>query len=561
MLALVVGILFSTARGGNLINSTRLRSTDFLHGDTSPGDQIIIVAIDDASVAQYGSWPWPHDIHAQLIEKLYQARVTGFDILFDEVGDPEFLDDISVADNIVLAKVGVFSETALPGIISPQAVLAPPNPLILSAEGTGLVNALPDTDGVIRRIPLLVQGKDQIEVTMGIEMLRCCLYSTSDKPEMTIDGYVLLNQLQIPVDKWGRMAINFVGEPETFPSVSYVDVISGNISPDTFEDKIVFVGQMNLTGGGDLHDVPTSRGKSKMAGVEIQANIIHTLLHQRFLVEQSLVSDIAIILLMSLMGGWIVFQVRFGWRIPFMLSVEGAFLLYAFSIFDLGIIPDIFYPSLSLGVSYIIAVGVDNINLFRNLQKKHTELIHAYDTTLQGWAIALELRDNDTKGHTMRVTELTVQLAEEMGINVDELIHIRRGAILHDIGKIGIPDRILRKPGKLTDDEMNIIRQHPSFGQKIISPIKFLQPALPIIYSHHEMWDGTGYPLGLKGKNIPLAARIFSVVDVWDACTSDRPYRSAMSKEEVLTIISNDAGTRLDPDVVAAFMKFINKKL
>ncbi|MCD4671637.1 MAG: HD-GYP domain-containing protein [Anaerolineaceae bacterium] len=235
-------------------------------------------------------------------------------------------------------------------------------------------------------------------------------------------------------------------------------------------------------------------------------------------------------------------------------------MLYAFSIFDQGVLPDILYPSLSLGISYVVAIAIDNVSLFRNLKQKHMELIQTYDTTLQGWARALELRDYETKGHTIRVTNMTVELARSMGINEDKLIHIRRGAILHDIGKIGIPDHILLKPGKLTEDEWKIMRQHPRLGYEMLLPISFLKPALDIVIYHHERWDGNGYPKGLKGKDIPLAARIFSVVDVWDALTSDRPYHDALPKEEVLNIIQKESGTHFDPIVVAVFMKYINKK-
>lgn len=555
ILALVVGILFATARAGNLFNSLRLRSTDFLHGDVSSGNEIIIVAIDDASVDQYGAWPWSHDIHARLIGKLDQARVIGIDILFDEVGDPVFLDALGESDNVVLAQIGVLSERSAPGIITPQAILTPPTEFIRSAKSTGFVNALPDSDSITRRIPLIIQGKDQVEAAMGLEMLRCCLYQSSALPVMTKYGFINIGPVQIPVDPWGRMTINYVGEPGTFPVFSYVDVLSGAIHPDTFKNKIVFIGQMNLAGGGDLHDVPVSRGKTKMAGVEIQANIIHTILYQRFLVEQSLVTNIAIILLMSVLGGWILMQLRFLWGIPLILVIEGVYLLYAFFTFDRGILPDILFPSLSLGISYVVAIAVDNVTLFRNLRKKHTELIETYDTTLEGWALALDLRDHETQGHTLRVTELTVLLAEEMGIKGEELTYIRRGAILHDIGKIGVPDEILRKASKLTEKEMIIMSQHPTFGWQMLSQINFLKSALPIVYHHHEKWDGTGYPLGLKGNNIPLAARIFAVIDVWDALINERPYRVALSEEEALAIISKDVGTHFDPIVVAAFLK------
>ena len=202
-----------------------------------------------------------------------------------------------------------------------------------------------------------------------------------------------------------------------------------------------------------------------------------------------------------------------------------------------------------------VAIAIDNATLFDNLQRSNVELTLAYDTTLEGWARALELRDHETEGHSQRVTELTLRLARAMGISDTELVHVRRGALLHDIGKIGIPDTILLKPGPLTEDEWCIMRQHPVYAYKMLLPIAYLRPALDIPYYHHEKWDGTGYPRGLKGEEIPLAARIFAVVDVWDALRSDRPYRPVWPKEKAIQHIREQAGKHFDPQVVEMFLR------
>ena len=201
------------------------------------------------------------------------------------------------------------------------------------------------------------------------------------------------------------------------------------------------------------------------------------------------------------------------------------------------------------------AIAIDNARLFQELQRSNMELRLAYDTTLQGWSQALDLRDEETEGHTRRVTALTERLARAMGQREAEIVHIRRGALLHDIGKMGIPDAILLKPGPLTEEEWEIMRKHPVYAYELLSPIVFLRPALDIPYCHHEKWDGTGYPRGLKGEQIPLAARIFAVVDVWDALRSDRPYRRAWPPDKVRQHILSLAGTHFDPDVVEAFLK------
>src|SRR6266498_3896861 len=201
------------------------------------------------------------------------------------------------------------------------------------------------------------------------------------------------------------------------------------------------------------------------------------------------------------------------------------------------------------------AVAIDNADLFDRLQKSNRDLEKAYQATLEGWVHALDLKDKETEGHTRRVTILTERLARSMGVEGDTLVHITRGALLHDIGKMGIPDSILLKPGELTEDERALMRQHPVYAYEMLNPIEFLRPAIDIPYCHHEKWDGTGYPRGLKGMGIPFAARIFPVIDVWDALISDRPYRKAVPPDEVRQYIRKDAGKHFDPHVVRAFME------
>jgi PAS domain S-box-containing protein len=199
------------------------------------------------------------------------------------------------------------------------------------------------------------------------------------------------------------------------------------------------------------------------------------------------------------------------------------------------------------------AIAIDSATLFENLQRSNLELAAAYNTTLEGWARALELRDRETEGHTRRVTELTMRLASAMDVRANDLVQIQRGAMLHDIGKMGIPDNILTKPGTLTDEEWIIMQQHPIYAQNLLISIPYLQLAMDIPYCHHEKWDGSGYPRGLKGKEIPLAARIFAIIDVWDALLSDRPYRNAWPEEKVLEYLQEQNGKHFDPKVVDTF--------
>jgi putative two-component system response regulator len=209
-------------------------------------------------------------------------------------------------------------------------------------------------------------------------------------------------------------------------------------------------------------------------------------------------------------------------------------------------------------------IGITRLNRYHKLvdereklQQAHEHLLKSYDDTIAGWSRAMDLRDRETEGHSQRVTELSLKLAKAFGIPENELAHIRHGALLHDMGKLGIPDAILQKPDQLTSDEWMVMRTHPQLAYDMLYPIEYLRAALDIPYCHHEKWDGTGYPRGLKGTEIPVAARIFAVVDVWDAITSDRPYRPAYTIDEALAHIRSQTGRHFDPQVVDVFFKLV----
>ncbi|MGA9533597.1 MAG: PAS domain S-box protein [Anaerolineales bacterium] len=210
-------------------------------------------------------------------------------------------------------------------------------------------------------------------------------------------------------------------------------------------------------------------------------------------------------------------------------------------------------------VANTAAVAIANADLFTRLEGTNVELALAYDTTLEGWARALELRDKETEGHSRRVTDLTVRLAVKLGLPEDQLVNIRRGSLLHDIGKMGIPDSILLKPGKLDEGEWDVMRTHPVLARGMLDNVGFLRPALTIPYSHHERWDGSGYPEGLTGADIPIEGRVFAVIDVYDALGSDRPYRDAWPEEKVRSYLAEEAGVLFDPDVVDAFLEMMGE--
>jgi len=199
------------------------------------------------------------------------------------------------------------------------------------------------------------------------------------------------------------------------------------------------------------------------------------------------------------------------------------------------------------------AIAIDNAALVENLRRTNLELDQAYQATLEGWVHALYLRDESTEGHTQRVVEKALKLAQAVGIPEKQLLHIRRGALLHDIGKLGVPDRILNKPGPLSAEEWILMRKHPEYAREMLQPIEFLRPAMPIPYAHHEKWDGSGYPEGASGTRIPIEARVFALIDVWDALNSPRPYRDAWSENKIHQYIREQSGSHFDPQVVSTW--------
>lgn len=219
------------------------------------------------------------------------------------------------------------------------------------------------------------------------------------------------------------------------------------------------------------------------------------------------------------------------------------------------------YPPAPLRATILIILVVLTALIILTVRNSwKTNLLHmhdAYDLTLQGWARALEYRNGETAGHTRRVAELSIKLARKLGVSEHKIPDIRRGAYLHDIGKMAIPDKILFKPDSLDEEEWETMKQHPIFSREFISDIKFLRPAMQIAYYHHERWDGTGYPEGLQGEAIPLYARIFAVIDNWDALNSNRPYRKAWPSEDVIAYLQGNAGSIFDPQIVEAFLEIL----
>jgi putative nucleotidyltransferase with HDIG domain len=209
-------------------------------------------------------------------------------------------------------------------------------------------------------------------------------------------------------------------------------------------------------------------------------------------------------------------------------------------------------------IADMVGSAIHRAELLEQTRSQAAELTQAYDATIEGWARAMEMRDKETQGHTRRVTQMTIRLAQTLGVIGSDLEKMRRGVLLHDIGKMGVPDTILLKPGPLNKEEWEIMHQHPQYAFEMLHLIPYLRGSLDIPYSHHEHWDGSGYPRESKCEEIPLPARIFAVVDVWDALTSDRPYRKAWSREDTRTYLQEQANILFDPKVVESFLTLVD---
>ncbi len=220
-----------------------------------------------------------------------------------------------------------------------------------------------------------------------------------------------------------------------------------------------------------------------------------------------------------------------------------------------GLIPIITLMAAGAGIVWAILGNMETY--LHRARQSEAELRRNYELTLEAWAKVMEFRDRETEGHSRRLVELGTRLARALGMNEEEIVHLQRGALLHDVGKLAIPDHILLKPGPLDEDELRIMQQHPIYARQMLSTIPFLQPSIPVAYSHHERWDGQGYPDGLQGEEIPLAARLFAVLDTWDALGSERIYRSAWPRDQIVAYLKANAGIRFDPRIVQAFLEII----
>ena len=531
--------------------------SDQLFVSEAPSPNIVIVGIDDDTLETYGKWSnWPRDLHTQAIDNLSNAgaKVIGLDILFTEssADDEKLAAAMKNAGNVVLPIIGTEYQPSPDPKITYTHILSPVPLLEQASTDTGHANITPDSDGTVRRLPLVIrESNGQTYPSFSLAILHALFAMSLPQEYLRQDGGLRLLARDIPVDTGYRFRINFASDNARRPYISYEDVIRNDFDPLAVKNKIILIG-MTATGELDSWAVPTST--SKVPGVFIHATTIDNILRQQFLTEVNFGTNVMIMLLLMGITGFTLprLGLRWGGLISGTLCV--GYLAASFVAFENGYILNIMYPLSLPPVMY--GGNVLTQTAFTTIEnaRLHQEVADGYKSTIRALAASIEAKDPYTHGHSQRVTEYALLGAISLSMPQQELEILEYAGILHDIGKIGIPDRILVKPGSLTPEEWSIIRTHPVIGNNIIEGVTFLEESKKLVLHHHERYDGTGYPDGLSGDDIPFGARLLAVADSFDSMTSDRAYRTAMSIDVALNELSKQRGIQFCPIAVEAFV-------
>jgi CHASE2 domain-containing sensor protein len=498
----------------------------------APG--VVVVAIDDKTFSELRrQWPFPRRLHALVIDRLAAdgARAIAYDVQFTEPTDQR--DDLALYESISHSKSPVVLATTEVDASGKTDVLGGEEALKQAHAVAAAANLPAEPGGVIRRYPYALLGLKSLAV------------ATSESAGATVRRSRFSDDSAL---------IDFRGPPGTISTVSYADVLDGRVRPQVFEGKVVVVGATSAT-LQDVHQTSTTSA-SPMAGPEIQANAIWTALHDNPLQPAPGWLALIAIVLGALIAPLASLRFRVLDSLLLAAVVAGGYVLIAQAAFDAGTVLVLTYPLAAWALAAIGTVAANYVGAFiernafaRQLRESQLELI-------QRLAQAVDTRDAETGEHIQRIGRLSQQLALQIGWSAEEAEILRHASAMHDIGKIGIPDHILLKPGKLDPQEWEVIKAHTTAGAQILadSSNPLVQMARDIAMSHHERWDGSGYPAGLKGEEIPIAARICAVVDVYDALLAKRSYKEAWTGEQALAEIRQGSGTHFDPKLVEAFL-------
>lgn len=584
----------------------------------------VLVGVDDASLAEFGQWPWPRYRLATLVERLQQrgAEVVVLDFLMPEADrtspgviraerrrdrvDPDLrpasggTDENTdrLADSLGRGKTalgyylefsdgavrrveppspklpaGTVLRSAAPGLARPIArgELRSLPQLANAAAAEGFTNALHDADGTLRRVPLMLPFADGERVSLALAALM--LRTGERQLALLADGgdrVLVWNGRRIPLDAAGNLLVDFRSGSPPFPYLSAAQVLRDASGRRDLNGRIALVGAW-AKGLGDLHRTPSGR---LLKGVEVHATVIDNLLSGRFLLRPAWAPAGELLVLVLIGGGvsWLLSRAGFGRSLFVVLAVCGGVywgsrqLLLGGGIYLSPLLPMLLPVAISTALS-LLKYGLES----RKLRLRTRDLLEAQDTIIIAMSALAEARDRETGHHLLRTQRYVELLARQLSttpkyayLQANDIELLAKSAPLHDIGKVGIPDNILHKPGKLSSDEYQVMQRHPLIGAEALSRVivgtghpekhAFLDYARQMIEAHHERWDGSGYPHGLRGETIPLPGRLMALADVYDALVSRRVYKREMSHAEVREFIVRAAGSHFDPEVVAAFL-------
>jgi CHASE2 domain-containing sensor protein len=591
-------------------------------GTRPPGGKVVIVDVDERSLATIGQWPWRRDLIGQLIGNLRDlgASAIALDMVFaepDRLGKADANSDTVLADALRAGRVvlGYALTFDVRGTISQDCVQHPLSialvrredenatdpffratsavcslPALAKAAGaSGFLNAAPDSDGILRRVPLVVELEGRTYPALALAAVSAATGRRGIALQVAnVNASTLLlsrhrsefadsisrapdRDVQVPLDGKSNLLLRYRGEKGTFPYVSAVDALTGRLPPGTFADKLVFVGTSAL----GTREVVSTPLDTVFTGVEVQATVADNLLQEDFVhqPEHRVVLEALAVLALGLAAALVASRFGLAWGTVGVVASLIIAWTTAFSLLSVyGTFLSPLYPTVGLSFGFMFMTVARAFTERVRADRAGRDKVITERVMVQALLSLVEIRDTDTGRHSRRTQKYTRVLAQELARHPDyceyltperiDLISIL--APLHDIGKVGVPDRLLNKPGTLTADELVEMRKHPVHGRDVILKTErevgvrddvTLTIAKDIVYTHHEKWDGTGYPQGLRGAEIPIAGRLVAVVDVYDAAHSHRVYRSGMEHDEVVACILKCRGTHFDPAVVDAFVK------
>jgi adenylate cyclase len=572
----------------------------------APAGRIAIVDIDDRSLTTIGQWPWRRDVVGQLIDRLRNlgAATVALDIIFAEpdryegaaVTPDEMLAETLRAGRVVLGYAVTFDDTShrssdcsrhpLGLAVVRQDGDATENPffraagaicnlpvLSQAADGAGFLNAAPDPDGLLRRAPVLVELDGRIYP--GLALAAVSAVTGRSPVALRVanvnTSFLVFGDRSVPLDGKSNLLLRFRGPKRTFPYVSAVDVLRGQVGADAFKDKIVFVGTTAL----GTREVVSTPLDTLFAGVEVQATVADNLLQEDFVSrpEYGVAIETQLVIGLGLVAALLVRRFGLAWGAACAVAcLSAAWGGAAWLMSNTGLFLSPLFPTVGL-TGALAALTVARFTIERRrADQAGEEKETSQKLMVQALLSLTEVRDAETGRHSRRTQQYARVLADELArhpqfrayLTPERIDLLSSLAPLHDIGKVGVPDRLLNKPGQLTADELIEMRKHPVYGRDVILHAQqevgvhdhvILEMAKDIVYTHHEKWDGTGYPEGLRGTDIPIPGRVMSVVDVYDASTTRTLYRSSLTHDEAVALIVRGRGTHFDPDVVDAFVK------